>query len=554
MTLTMIPHKYVMTIIVILAAFLFLSPQGFSQDDDSPTACTGNDMEDLKAAIEADPANIGLRMRTVRLILDELPKTDNRRRRTAMLEDLQNQLDEIKKLGPEFTYVYRVLARQHERRREFDKVLEVLDEYAQVTDLDYDMRVMRVRALLRMGNNDKKPDPAKTKEAAEYVATWFSSGTAPIFSETLASEETWMIDQGFRRALLKSFKAMYDSGSTNTNLLISYASALYVSGRHESAWAVMQGAEQVGLCDDVTGGRHPLTQFLEWRCPEDADVPAYTGLDLEELRERSSADKDNLSLTYRLAVRLKAKAYTGERIVLEIEERIKEFEGDLADAERESKNAEAAALREKIKGLTSDKEKIAVQVRDAYEEALPLALAVKKSNPEIDSVALLLADITSKLDKPQEAVKFLKESIKRVPFFVPLRDKLAGIYALQEDWAATGAELVGVCRLVSCRAESWEGDEEGPAWPVPAVGRERLIAKMAANPKARPALIAAFESAIKEDPRNPNLQSFLSMIYFFGKNKAKAAEWMRKAEVLGVCGSGGFEHDLATFIYSRKDW
>ncbi len=554
MSLTMIPQKYAMTSIVILAAFAALSPWAICQAETSPTACVGANLEDLQAASKADSKNIGLHMRIVRKILQQLPTTDNRRRSKLMLEELENQLDGIKKLDPEFTYIYRVLARQHERKKEFLKVLEVLDDYAKVTALDYDMRNMRVRAMLRLASRKEDPLPEKTAEAAEYVAQWFSSGTAPVFAETLASSGTWMIDKMFRRSLLQRYAKMYKESPKDINLIISYASSLYVAGRNESAWSVMRKAENIGLCDDVMGGRHPLIELLELRCPEDAETEIYSGLDIDQLRKQSADHKENLSLTYRLAVRLKAKAYTGERIIAKIADAIIEDEEELADAERRGEAKDIDKLRGKLKRLNEQKADIEKQVKEAYAEALPFALQVRNANKNIDSVTLLLADITSKLGDTQQSIKFLKESIERVPFFIPLRDKLAGIHSESEDWVHAAEALVGVCRLVSCRAGTWEDGESDAELPKPVVGREQLIARMAQDPKAQSALISAFEAAVAKDPRNPNLESFLSMSYFFAGDKEKAAKAMLRAEFLGVCGEDGFAHPLAVFIYSRTNW
>lgn len=553
MNLPMISQKFALTTIVLLAGFLFFSPNIVAQTEGTSTACVGNDMNDLRDALKADPSNIGIRMRVVRLLLEDMPKTDNRRRRKAMLDELEMQLEEIKKLGPEFTYVYRVIARQHERRGEFEEVLNVLADYNKITELDYDMRKMRVRALLRLGDDKEKPQPAKTIEAADYVSKWFSSGTAPVFAETLAATQTWMIDQNFRRAILARYTQMYKETPNNINLIISYASALYVAGRYESAWKVMLEAEKIGLCDDVMGGRHPLILFLEWRCPEDPDKAVYGGLDIEELRTRSLANVKNLSLTYRLAVRLKAKAYTGERIVSNMKDGIADLDTELTDVKPSDDPKRAVEIKDKIERINTRITEIKGQVKESYEEALPLAKKVRETNPQIDSIALLLADISNNLDDIDSSIIYIKESIKRVPFFVPLRDKLAGIYANKKAWSDAAEALVGSCRLVACQAEAWEDEIDGGI-PKPIAGREKLIVTMAQNPKAKGALIKAFEEAVAKDPRNPNLQCFLSMSYFFAGNQEKAASWMRKAESLGVCGQAGHEHALATFIYSRENW
>ena len=294
---------------------------------------------------------------------------------------------------------------------------------------------------------------------------------------------------------------------------------------------------------------------METKCPEDDDdtVDRYSGLDLDELRKRSSAQKSNLSLTYRLAVRLKAKAYTGERINQQINEAIADLKIEYDDAVESDDTKLAAEVQKKLSGHKEQRAQISKQVDEAYRESLPLAVAVHDANSEIDSVALLLADVNFKLGNVDDSVTFLKESIVKVPFFVPLRDKLAGIYAKQKKWDDAARELAGVCRLVSCRASTWD-ETASNGIPSPLVGREILITEMASKKDAYRSLVSEFEKAITADSRNPNLRAFLAMIYFYGGDKKNAVATMLQAEALGVCGEGGREHELAAFIYERRRW
>ncbi len=511
-----------------------------------PTACIGSDIDELRAASKANPQNIGLRMRIVRRQLDDFLKTDNQRKAREMLSEVETQLDEIKKLGPEFTYVYRVLARQYYSRAnrdtgDFESVLDTLEQHAKVSELDFEMRSLKVRSLLHLAWAEENPQPQRIKEAATFVADWFDSPTAPVWSSTLAVLSAWLLDLDFRREVLAIFEDRYAAAPDNINLALSLAGCHYALGRNESAWKIVHDAERRGLCDEVTGGRHPIVEMLRLKCDEfGLESSGYDGFDIDRLRELVAEEPENTSLCYRLAIRLRAKGFTGETILKRIDERVAERLQEVPNFDTTKLDEQKAAIR---KGID-----------EAYREAIPMARKALELNPKLDAAVLLLGDLHAKTGDYEGAAAALREGIARVPFFVELRDKLAEVEARREDWDTVAAQLAEVCKLMPCDAGNWQGDVPGSLLPVPARAREKLMVEMIARPEARAILLEVFRAAAAAEPRNPNLRSYLAMIAFFAGNKAEAVRWMREAEALGLCGDFGFEHPLAVEIYSRERW
>lgn len=522
---------------------LALSSRARAQE---PTACIGNDIDELRTASAASPDNIGLRMRIVRRQLDAFLLTDNQRKAREMLEEIESQLTAIKKLGPEFTYVYRVLARQYYRRGDSDpteylKVLETLDQHARISELDFEMRSLKVRSLFHLAWDKDKPDPARLEEAAAYVANWLDAPTAPVWSSTLAVLGAWLLEPGFRDEILRIFEERYAKTPDNINLALSLAGCYYALGRNESAWKTVHEAESLGLIDEVTGGRHPIVEMLRQKCAEfGGDVVTYDGFDLEHLRAKVQEQPENTSFAYRLAIRLRAKGFTGEAILDRIEEKVKE------------KLAEDPQFD--LAKLEDQKQKIRVGIEEAYREAIPMVTKTLELNPKLDAALLLLGDLYSKVGDHDAATKSLADGIARVPFFTELREKLAEVEAQRKNWSAVAVQMAEVCKLSPCAAGSWKTDVKGSILPVPVSAREKLMVEMIGMPDARAQLLDRLSAAAKEEPRNPNLRSYLAMIQYFAGNKAEATRWMLEAEALGLCGDVGLEHPLAVKIYSRQRW
>ena len=541
-----------MLICRMFAVLAFLAVPMLVAQENEPTACIGNDIVELRAASENEPQNIGLRMRIVRRLLKDFSNTDNRRKAKGIVDEVKSQLAEIKKLSPKFAYVYRVLARQHFSRGEYEKMLAVVDEYSQIAEPDYELRALRVRALLRLANAKDQPAPERKKEAAAYVCQWFDSEAAPVFDNTLAAITTWAVDPDFRKALLAKFQEQRKEDPRNINLAISYASMLYSLGRYESAWTLIHEAEKVGLCDDVTGGRHPLVTLLGWQCPEHEAPESFDGFNIDMMRKMVAKYPKNVSFTYRLAVRLKAKAYSLNTLIRGLTQRIDELQREISKQKGEGEGL--TALRAKVAKFEKKKVELQNEVTKTYEEALPHALKAIEMNPTIDSCALLLGDIYSQLNQNEGAITHLRDAIQRIPFFVQLRDKLCEILVSQENWEEASVELIEAARLASCRAQDWKVDEAGSLLPVPVHRRERLMVEIVKNDEACSFYIGALEAACIKDSKNPNLRAFLSMAYFFAGDKEKSSRWMRAAEAVGLCGDSGLEHPLAGFIYSRESW
>ena len=516
----------------------FISAPARGQEE--ATACFGFDLQELKEAVRREPKNLGLRMRLAQGLLASVRTADVRATR-GLLEQVESEMRTLLELKPGFVYPYRVLAKIHYQRREFGKTIELIDSFAEVGRPDYELRTLYFKSLLHNAGEEKGAAQKATREkAASYVGSWFDSGEAPPFGTTLGAMNVWLLDSEFRESLLVDFKNRYESNPRNLNLLISYASALSVLGRNESAWRIVHEAEKVGLCDAATGGRHPIATLLGWACPEEVRPGSYEGLDLDELRQRAKEDPEDASLRFRVAILLKNRAQLLS---------VRAQRADRLIARERKKNPRADVSK-----YLSDKSRYESEANALFEEAIPHAKKVRSLNPSIESVPLLLGDIAYKLGRLDEAAQYLSEGAALVPFFPDLRDVLALVYKEKKDYRNAAKQLVEVCKSVGCRADEWDQEAPDSILPVPRVPREQMLVELIETPGARDVVISEFNSAAKADPKNPNLQTFLAMLNYFAGNKREAIRWMREAERNGMAGTEGSEHFLATLIAIRDRW
>ncbi|HGY92489.1 MAG TPA: hypothetical protein ENK43_15080, partial [Planctomycetes bacterium] len=194
----------------ILLGLLFgASLQQIVAQDDLPCAYVGSDLEGLREALAKEPDNIGLRMRIVRRLLEDWRDSTDPRGQRRLLKVVENELAEIRKLGPDFPYVYRVMALQHFRRGEYEDFLKDIAAYEKVAPLDYELRTLVVKSYMRLAIRKENPQPERKIEAARYVGKWFEGGEAPVFGVTLGAVATWLIDPSFRDELIRLFEDRY---------------------------------------------------------------------------------------------------------------------------------------------------------------------------------------------------------------------------------------------------------------------------------------------------------------------------------------------------------
>ena len=517
----------------VLCAFIVASLCGVCMAQDvQPTSYVGSDIEGISAALAKDPSNLGLRMRIVEALLEDVKTASISQTRQLMMQ-VEEGVDELIKAGPQFGYPYRVLAKLTFRRGQHADCLKHLEALARIADLDYSMRSLQLKCLLEVPN-----DGGGVGAASEYVCNWFESGGAPSFGRTLGSLKAWLGNEDLRTALLSEFESRHAKDPTNLNLALSYAGCLSAVGRNESAWNIVQQGERQGLCDVASGARHPIALMLGSECLEPLMTDGYDGFNLDQLRAAYKEHPTNISLALRMALSLKNQAVIKSRKLMIIESRLKSGRD----------KPEQRAILEKIRG------ELALESNALYREALPFAVSVQKANASIDVVPLMIGDIYYKLGDLKSAAAQLERGIELLPEFTRLHEVLAQVYMKAENWGATAQQIAVVCRTLPCRADLWDTDAQDSLLPVPTVPIERMIVEIMANEDARDEFIAAFGKECAAAPKNPSLQVFLSMMHYFAGNKAASVRAMATAERLGMSGSAGSEHYLATLIVIREKW
>lgn len=510
----------------------------------SVTAYIGNDLAGLQSALKKDPSNLGLRMRVVRKLLDRVRNETTRASETrAIFRQLESEMAALIEKKPVFPYPYRVLARLYYRRGDFDKVLSLYATYEKIAPLDQEMRSLYTKSLLRLGTDEKNPAPARLKEAAEFVGQWFNSGDAPSLGKTLGVCSAWLREAGFRRELVATFEKQYRANPNNLNLVISYAAILSALGRNESAWGIVQKAEVMGLCDSITGARHPIAYLLEMDCPEVGGDASYAGMNVEELDARMKQHPNNVSFPIRAALVYKKRGDSATQLKALFEARAR----TLARENDPTK-------RDVITKCEDRAVEFGTEAKKNFGRALPYAKKAFELNPSIESTSLLLGDISFKLENFADAETYFRKGVDLVPQFVELREGLARVYQKRKDWPKAAAELAEICAVLPCDAAEWNDKAEDSILPVPSTSFERLLAELAKDPSARNALAQGIEKLIREKPGNPNLPTHLAAVHYFGGNRTQAVRWMQAAEKAGICGVEGYMHELAGFILERENW
>lgn len=507
------------------------------QDSSSPTAYIGKDIEGISKALEAEPKNIGVRLRLVRAILEAVPDAEIRQAR-KLLETAHEQMQRIKELEPGFMYPYRVIGEVHFKKREWKDYLRTIDEYTALGRPDHEMRKMYVKSLLRLASAGGADADTRKKEAAEYVGQWLDSGMAPPFGTTLGALRAWLLDAEFRAELLAMFERRYTKDPKNLNLVISYAACLRALGRNESAWKLVHEAEKVGLCDAATGSRHQVAYLLELECPEDEGPEFYNGVDRAEMKKLAEAHPENMSLSLRYALLLKSRAFLHSRAA-----QLNRRKLDLVLEKRPD-------FPQKDKALAQIR-KDEAEAKKFYAEALPWAEKVYEVNRRIEAVPLLLGDIHYRLGNHDKAIGYFEEGVKLLPDFVDLREGLALVYKDQKNWQKAAEQLLVVCKRIPLTATDWDFAAKDSLLPKPKKTHEKMIVDLLDDPAGKKAVIDVFTKACTDDPKNPSIPTYLAMIHYFAGNKADAYKWMRDAERLGSVGDGGSEHALATEIAGR---
>jgi tetratricopeptide (TPR) repeat protein len=503
-----------------------------------PTAVIGNDIDELRTALAAEPENLGLRMRVAQRQLDLIRDASIKDTR-KIVEDIETQIKELCKQQSNFIYPYKVLAQSLYRRGKREEVMQLIDEYAKVGLPDFDLRERYVQCLRGLANDPAAPQPEKLAAAAQYVVSWMDSDLAPSFGSLLGLFKAWVVDPGLRTELLRALESRVQAEPTNVSALVGYSSCLVALGRNESAWKVLQNAERAGLCDWASGSRHPLIHILQDICPEQRTPESIDGTDIQALREAADKFPKNAGLAFRAALALKSKAFTCTRFARAYGERIAKTTNpppaDLAHWQAEKAERETIAA-------------------GCYADALPYALRVVELNPHIETLPLVLGDLYYKLGRQDEAIAQLARGVEIVPYFADLREGLANIYKDKKDWKACAEQLVQICQRAACHTEEWEKKPQDSLLPKPRSSRDRMLVELMETKEAREPVIAVFTEAAAKNPRNPNLHTFLAMLHFFAGQKQGAITAMRKAEQNGMCGQRGMEHDLADLIAAREKW
>lgn len=507
----------------------------------SPTAVIGNDLDELQKAVDADPQNLGVRMRHAMRLFERIKEREvGTREAEQILKDTYVRMEELRKLEPGFPYPYRVLAKRAFRSRDYRGCLAVIGEFSKVGRPDSEMRLFAITSMVELARDAEKPAPEMLKEAATYIADWVIDDAAPAFGTLFGLLKTWTNDDRFRDELVRVFEERYKKDPSDFNLAISWSSILIAIGRNESAWNVVHAAEQKGLCDWTDGARHPMVYILNDACSEIRTQESIDAVDTVTLCDAAKRFPENASLTFRAALALKSRGFSNSRQAKAIELRVSLLK-------KRDANFDATSLL----AVKDECEKTATRL---YGEALPFAEKAAALNPKLQTTPLVIGDLLYKLGRGDEAVAQLKQGVENLPLYMELREGFANVLRERKEWKACAEQLVESCRRNTCKVAEWDKNAPDSLLPKPKSPRERMLVELMEDKDARQPVIEVFAAAAAKDPKNPNLFTYLAMLHYFAGEKEKAVAAMRRAEAAGMCAQSGYEFELATLIASRTNW
>lgn len=268
----------------------------------------GNDQAGLRAALERDPGNHGLRIRLNQALLRREPSSAHPDAAKARLQEAEGNFSRILEENPRSPLPLRVLALDASVRRDFDGALAYGLRYLEVVPHDQEVIRLVIRCLFRAG---------RIEDAAERLWIWISASAPPGFGSLQGQFATLCLNEEFRTAFERRLDAGILGSPKDSAFHLYRAVFLLETGRTESAWGALHGAEAAGLCDLRTGLRHPFAAILLARTPEYTKAPgSMDDAGIEQLESASRQHPEHLGLLMRLARRLDILGRRDEAVAL----------------------------------------------------------------------------------------------------------------------------------------------------------------------------------------------------------------------------------------------
>ena len=271
-----------------------------------PAPCLEKDAGSLRAALERDPENLGLRIRLAQSLLALGSRTAHPDEAGALLEEAGTQLGEALRRQPAARVPLRVKALEAYYEGRFEETLAFGQRLLDEVQVDPDIMTRMAKSYFRL---------KRREEAADFIVEWLGAGTVPAFGAMQGMIQTMSTDREFLARYEAGLLAAAKEQPDNLVVQLYLASLHNQLGRVPDAWKVLQEAERRGLVDNRSGARPVLVHDLLRNHMEPWEtVASYSGLDVGELRQRLEQLPEHAGLAMRLARILDAESRRGDAL------------------------------------------------------------------------------------------------------------------------------------------------------------------------------------------------------------------------------------------------
>ncbi len=453
------------------------------------------DAAGLQAAVQRSPENVGLQLRLAQaLLIETQAESRSAKRMNARLDDVQDLFKKILEKNPNSIIPLRALARDAYYSKRLDEAVTLGRRVLAIEPTEMVVATDVVKALLRLG---------REAEAVETMLGWFKSGNMPAFGATQGLLTAFVAIPNVKSGLDAGFKKLVAETPHHVHLRLAYSAFLFEVGSLEDAWLQFHEAEQDGLCDASSGGRHPFASTLTKKKPEPDFPGAFAGNDVAELAKQVEANPKHAGIKCRLA----------RRTEMPITAR------------------NAGKDRSQVAPYSpADKEQLA-KAADLYRAATDL-------NPMSWQPLARAAELMVEIDKPADAVPLAEKAVKlSSPLFVPGYMTLSRARFKAGDAKAAASDFVNYARDVepgkstdAFYTDLCPGADKAPLAPF----------------------AAALDEAAKADPKSANLWAHLASLRLLIGDRNGTRDAAIQAERAGLVGLRGWPHRLLMDAFGVK--
>jgi len=260
---------------------------------DVPEPVWSTKIADLRKAVEADPDNIGLRLRLARMLLKPDLESAHPDKARARLEEARKNFAIVLEKKPDSREALRARVVDTYANGDYESTLDAGRKYLDVVKVDADVTLYIIRSLLYL---------KRDQDACEEFVKWVRAGSIRSFGEAQGMIVLLLADRKRAGMLQSAFEKALKEDPDNINLLLYGAVFMAQVGRNMQAWTWLHEAEKRGLCGLATGHRHAFVRdLLERTLEPDEGAWSYPSTQVEELARCCKEVPDHAGLAMRVA-------------------------------------------------------------------------------------------------------------------------------------------------------------------------------------------------------------------------------------------------------------